>query len=59
MKGPISIIRAFVLGVREGYASPYGYGTGMTYDESPHSPRSRAYDRGLNVGEPIGRRFNP
>lgn len=45
---PASRLQAFALGVREGFE---GGCCGMTYENDPESPRSRAYDRGLNLGE--------
>lgn len=38
------MIRAFLLGFREGRGD-----VGMTYDDDPESPRSRAYDRGRTL----------
>lgn len=47
-----NLIRAFVLGFRE-CAEAWG----MTYDDDPDSPRSRAYDHGRTWGERLtGRR---
>lgn len=43
------MIRAFLLGWREWRGD-----VGMTYDGSPESPRSRAYDRGRSFGEWLG-----
>lgn len=43
-----SRLHAFWLGLTEGFE---GLSTGITYDDDPESPRSRAYDRGRNVGE--------
>lgn len=37
-------LKAFVLGFREGDGD-----VGMTYDNDPESPRSRAYDRGRTL----------
>jgi|688.fasta_scaffold49906_10 hypothetical protein len=45
------IADAFRLGFDEGYESPFGCDVGMTYDDDPDSPRSVAYDMGLNHGE--------
>lgn len=44
----IALIGPFILGAREANGS-----VGMTYDDDPESPRSRAYDRGRNLGEVI------
>lgn len=40
------LLEPFILGVREA-----GLSTGITYDDDPESPRSRAYDRGRNLGD--------
>lgn len=40
--------RAFVRGLTEA-----GGDMGLTYDDDPHSPRSRAYDRGRNLGRQL------
>jgi hypothetical protein len=45
----------FTLGLREGFDEPYDLGYGMTYDDSPHSLRSRLYDHGANIGQWFGR----
>jgi hypothetical protein len=42
-------IKAFWMGVREGYSSPDG--DGWTWDGDPYHPLSVAYDHGRNVGE--------
>jgi len=39
---------AFWLGLTEGFG---GLATGITYEDDAESPRSRAYDRGRNLGE--------
>ena len=44
----ISLIQPFILGAREA-----GGGVGMTYDDDPESPRSRAYDEGRNLGQTV------
>lgn len=51
----LMVPRAFALGVREGHASPRDLAVGMTYDH-PDTWRSRAYDRGVNLGQRIARR---
>ena len=46
------LLKPFALGVSEA-----GLSTGITYDDDPESPRSRAYDRGRNLGDLLsGRR---
>lgn len=46
----IGVLAAFWLGLLEAWAEG-SVGCGMTYDGDPSSPRSRAYDSGLNYGE--------
>lgn len=45
------MIRAFLRGLREGFA---GCEVGLTFDGDAESPRSRAYDRGLTLGQAFG-----
>ena len=47
----IRLVRPFILGVREWRSCAHG-GVGMTYDDAC-SPRSNAYDRGVNLGENV------
>lgn len=42
----LGIITAFIAGFRQAHET-----YGMTYDNDPESPRSRAYDHGRNWGE--------
>jgi hypothetical protein len=49
------MIRAYLLGLREGFAQPWDLSIGMTYDGDPSSLRSRAYDRGATFGQALGR----
>ena len=42
----LRLLYVFVLGFREA-----GDTFGMTYDDDPESPRSRAYDRGRSLRE--------
>lgn len=44
MRNLIEIVSAFILGFREGRGD-----MGMTYDNDPESPRSRAYDWGRSL----------
>ena len=44
----MSILRAFILGFREGTGN-----VGMTYDDDPWSPRSRAYDYGRYLRQKV------
>jgi hypothetical protein len=39
-----TMLKAFLLGARE-----FRYSCGMTYDNDPESPRSRAYDSGREL----------
>lgn len=41
-------LKAFLLGLRESSGT-----VGMTYDDDPNSPRSKAYDYGRTVGRYI------
>lgn len=41
-------IKAFLLGIRE-----FRSGVGMTYDGSPYSPRSVAYDWGREIAHRV------
>lgn len=50
----MEIVSAYLLGVKEGFLNPYGVAVGMTYEDDS---LSEAYDRGLNLGERIGRLF--
>tara|TARA_R100000656_G_scaffold104176_4_gene76418 strand:+ start:9845 stop:10078 length:234 start_codon:yes stop_codon:yes gene_type:complete len=47
----IQIVKAFILGVTD--AMDPEISLGMTFDDDAESPRSRAYDRGCNLGERI------
>jgi len=44
-------IRAFGLGFYEGLQGSYA---GVTFDDDAESPRSRAYDRGRDLGMRLG-----
>lgn len=44
------MIRVFLLGLRECAGE-----VGMTYDDDPNSPRSRAYDTGRTFGRWLAR----
>lgn len=49
----MSRLIAFLLGLRDGFRSGGMLSSGITYNDSPESPRSRAYDRGATLGERV------
>jgi hypothetical protein len=46
-------LRAWWLGVRDGWESPDDLSMGMTWPGD--DPRNEAYDRGVNAGQFVGR----
>lgn len=46
--------RAFRKGAQHGWASPWDLAEGLSYGW-PEGPESRAYDRGANLGQRLGR----
>lgn len=45
------MIRAYLQGLRDGWAQPWDLSMGMTYGDD----RDAAYDHGANLGQRIGR----
>lgn len=48
-------IYAWVLGVKDGFDSPWDLGSGITWDDD--HLMNEAYDAGVNFGQRLGRAF--
>lgn len=44
---------AFLLGVKDGWDSPYDLGSGLTWDDPSQEYLNERYDRGVNLGQLI------